>query len=284
MHAGPIPTCGRLAAKTGFRPLVVMSWGSDILADAARSKAVRRSAVAALRGSDALVCDCDAVRETIQGWLPYPDERVVQFPWGVDLKSFRPGPERLGLRELPGWKDATILLSTRTWEPLYGTLTVLEGFAAARRENPALKLVMLGDGSLGPRVRRFIAARGLAEHAFLPGRVPHDRLRDWFRAADVYVAGSFSDGSSVSLLEAMACALPVIATDIPGNREWVPSARHGLLYPPGNARALAARIGALAPAARRRAAMGRANLARARRDADWDKNFERLLKAYRTLA
>ena len=280
VHAGPIPTCGWLAAKTGFRPLLVMSWGSDILDEAARRPVQRRRAVAALRRSDMLVCDCDAVREKIQRWLPYPNERVVQFPWGADLKTFRPGPARLGLRKLRGWKDATILLSTRTWEPLLGPMTILEGFAAAHLSNPSLRLVMLGDGPLGPRVRRFIAARGLKDAVLLPGRVAHDRLRDYFRSADVYLAGSHSDGSSVSLLEAMACALPVIVTDIPGNREWIPSAKHGLLYPPGDARALASRIGRLASDPKGRAAMGRSNLAKARRDADWDKNFKRLIKAY----
>jgi glycosyltransferase involved in cell wall biosynthesis len=258
-----------------------MSWGSDVLE---AGSAARRRAVFALRRSDALVSDCDAVTEKVRSWLSYPNERVVQFPWGVELKTFRPGPARLGLRRRPGWKDATILLSTRTWEPLYGTMTLLEGFALARRKNPKLKLVMLGDGSLGARVRRFVAAHKLRAHVLLPGRVAHDRLRDWFRSADVYVSASRSDGSSVSLLEAMACALPAIVTDIPGNREWIPSARHGLRYPPGNARALSARILALAPEGKRRAGMGRANLAKARRDADWDKNFERLLTAYEKLA
>ncbi len=68
---------------------------------------------------------------------------------------------------------------------------------------------------------RRIAAAGLEGRVQFAGNVPEDEMVTHFQASDVYISASHSDGSSVSLLQAMACGLPVIVSDIPGNREWV---------------------------------------------------------------
>jgi glycosyltransferase involved in cell wall biosynthesis len=278
VHAGPIQIGTLLAAFARFRPLVAMSWGSDLLRDGVRGIG-RWAAGYALRRSEALVCDCQAVRAAALK-LGVPAERIVVFPWGVDLNHFAPAPHTSHWAR-PGWEDTFVLLSTRSWEPGYGVEILVGGFIRAARSLPELRLLMLGDGSLRPRILRLLAQAGMENRAHLAGQVGWEDLPSCYRAADLYVSASRSDGSSVSLLEAMACGLPALVSDIPGNREWIRPGIEGWLFRDGDEADLAYAIG---QAAKERGALEQAGVharqtAEAR--ADWGRNFPLLLEAYR---
>src|SRR5262249_8990577 len=77
VHAGPVPTCGYLAALSGFHPLVVMSWGSDVLVDGSRNAEYEAATRFTLRSADAFVCDSSAVRAKAQEFAELPDDRIV---------------------------------------------------------------------------------------------------------------------------------------------------------------------------------------------------------------
>ncbi len=281
VHAGPVPTSAFVTAAAGFHPLAAMSWGSDLLVDADRDDASRERARYALGRSDLLFCDCDAVREKARALAGFAADRVVQFPWGVDLDRFRPDGERLPWRERPGWRQATILVATRSWEPGYGIDTLLESFARATSRRVDLRLVLVGDGSLRGWVERFVAEHGLGDKILMPGAVDHDHLPPYFRSADVYVAATPADGSSVSLLEALASGLPAVVADNAGNREWVEPGRNGWLARPGDPDAVARRLAeAASQPESAREAMAAANRAEAETRADWSRNKRLLLAAY----
>jgi glycosyltransferase involved in cell wall biosynthesis len=107
----------------------------------------------------------------------------------------------------------------------------------------------------------------------------------WFRAVDAYVSCAKSDGSSISLLEAMSTGLPVIVTDIPSNREWVSEPENGYLAPAGSPQGVADRmlqVAKLTP--QEREEISERNRRVVAKRADWDKNFPRLLEMYERLA
>jgi glycosyltransferase involved in cell wall biosynthesis len=108
-------------------------------------------------------------------------------------------------------------------------------------------------------------------------------LPDYFNEADLYASATYSDGSSISLLEAMGCGLPVVVPDRHGNREWVRPGVNGWLYPPGDAGALRAAMLDALTRSELRAAMRDANLAAVRERADWERNFPKLLEVYDSL-
>lgn len=277
VHAGPLHTCAYLAAKTGSRPLVAMSWGSDILWTARRNWLARRRMRFALQRADAVIGDCDAVRHAVKGY-GIADERIVTFPWGIDLQKFSPQASDDGLRAKLGWKDKFVLLHLRSWEPVYDPLTMARGFVAAAQQNANLRLLMPGAGSLAPKIRRVFERAGLLDRVHLPGAVAYNDLPAYYRSADLYVSASLSDGSSVSLMEALGCGLPALVSDIPSNREWVQAA-HGWLFPLKDETALSAAM--LAAAAK----SDRANIARAARKvaeqrADWTRSKQQLFAAY----
>lgn len=281
VHAGPIQTCTFLSAALGARPLLAMSWGSDVLVDADVDDRSRWLTRYALGRSTHLLCDCDAVEQKARAFGGPPPEHVVKFPWGTDLDAFAPGPSPIRPTERPGWAGACVVLSTRSWHPHYGIDTLLDAFAVAVARVPRLRLVLVGDGSRRRAVEEQIARLGLGDAVWLPGMVPHTELPDFFRAADVYLSCTPSDGSSVSLLEALATGLPVIAADAPGNREWIAGPSVGWLAPAGDAEAFARcleRAAVLDEDSRR--ALRAGNRALAERRADWRANIGLLRQTY----
>jgi len=277
IHAGPIQRGAFIAALAGGRPLVSMSWGSDLLWDARRGLG-KRIAEVVLRRTDSLVCDCETVRRRSLE-LGMDPRRVVVFPWGVDLEAFAVNG-RPRLREALGWQKAFVLVSARTWEPVYGVDLVVDAFTIALSRQPALRLLLLGNGSHRRRILRRLNATEAIRRVHMAGPVRHNDLPDYFRSADLYVSASRSDGSSVTLLEAMASGLPAVVSDIPSNLEWVESGVHGWTFRDGDPHSLAEAILDAFDKRARLKAMGRAVRELAEARADWTKNFRRLYEAY----
>jgi len=277
VHAGPIQKSALLTALAGFHPLVSMSWGSDILLKA-KSGIGRAQAGYALQRSDVFLCDCLAVKEKAMG-LGMPEENIVVFPWGVDLDHF--SPERGGqVQENLGWQDNFVLLSTRSMEPLYAVDVTVEAFIQAAADIPAIRLLLLGDGSQREKLETRLQEAGLADRAHFAGRISLEELPDYYHAADVYCSSSTSDGSSVSLLEAMACGLPALVSNIPANLEWVTPGENGWIFPTGDPRKMAEVILSAASdqeILRRHGINGRRVC---EQRADWTKNSRMLLDAY----
>ncbi len=282
VHAGPVHPCGFLAAQAGFQPLVLASWASDLLVHAHRDAVVRRESRTALHAAQVVVGDCQAVREKIRDIAEIPGSRIVTFPWGVDLSLFRPARSSSRLRREWGWEDRTVIVSTRTWESPYQVSVLLRAFRRLHTHRPDLRLLLVGDGAQADRIRAFVRSHGLENVVAMPGRIPNPDLPQYLTSADVYVSTAPSDGSSVSLMEAFACGLPVIVADNQGNREWVTPGRNGHVFQPGDAASLAGAMSEmLALPSGARTTMRRRNAALARRRADWNVNSARLLEAFK---
>jgi glycosyltransferase involved in cell wall biosynthesis len=98
--------------------------------------------------------------------------------------------------------------------------------------------------------------------------------------SDLYISPSHVDGSSVSLMEALACGLPCLVSDIPGNREWIEDGVNGWLFRDGNVDDLAEKILYAIKNRRSFGRIGKAARQTAAEKADWQKNFGKLLQAY----
>ncbi|HQX76630.1 MAG TPA: glycosyltransferase, partial [Thermoflexales bacterium] len=276
IQAGPVQTCGLMAALSGFRPLVIMSWASDMLEDAERDVEWRWATHFALDRAESALCDSRVVHQKIAQFAPAL--RILEFPWGIDLKKFAPPHPA---RPAPANSQTITFLSTRSWEPIYGVDVLLRGFALARGQDARLRLVLAGDGTMAHEVHRFIQKHDLATAIALPGRINNAQIGTTFQNADVYASCSYNDGSSVSLLEAMATGLPAIVTDVPSNAQWVRHDENGWLARKGDSEDVARWM---LQAARldeaRREAIRQTNRQIAEARADWGKNSDALLKMY----
>ena len=135
---------------------------------------------------------------------------------------------------------------------------------------------MLGDGTERARLEAAVSDAALTDRVKFVGRVDSADLPDWYAAADCYVSASPVDGSSVSLLEAMAAGLPVVVPDVGGNPEWVANHTTGWLVPKDDASAMAgAMLKAVAIDDATRTAMKGAARDAIEARADWRRNAPR---------
>jgi len=278
IHAGPVQSAGYIAAKSGFEPLLTMSWGSDLLLEADKNVWMHRVTRYTLKHTTVLAGDCQAVQQKAAGF-GFPAERVVLFPWGVDLQRFTPD-RNAALRAQLGWQDAFVVLSLRSWEPLYGVDELVRGLALAAQQAPDLRLLLLSGGSQAEVLRGILAQHNVLERVHFAGQIAQQELPAYYQAADLYVSASHSDGSSVSLMEALACGLPSLVSDIPGNREWLADSPAGWLFPDGDVQAIAAGILQAYSQRKTLQPMQAAARALAQKRANWPENFKNLLAAY----
>lgn len=295
IHAGPIQTCAFLTVLSGFRPVLTMSWGFDLMQDADRNAWWRWVTRYTLQRTTFFASDAYVTRDRAVALGMNPDRTVV-FPWGVNLNLFRPSPpsKKPGVRsEIGRRRESTprgravrgrrhfVLLCNRSWEPRYGVDVLARAFVQAAQANPAISLILLGGGSQAKSIREIFTRGGMLGRVQFCGRVPQAAMPRWYRMADLFVSPSHVDGSSVSLMEALACGLPPLISDIPANKEWVREDANGWLFPDGNAQALADKILSVAANRRELARIGRRARKTAEERADWSKNFPVLLQAYK---
>ncbi len=274
LHAGPIQDAGLLATLSGFRPRLIMSWGFDLMEDVDRSAWMQRVTGFVLSRADFFVSDAEVTRQrALTFGLPAGRTRV--FPWGVDLAHFTP-------RSWPPVDEAApvTLFCNRSWYPRYGVDVLARAFVRAAREDARLHLMLLGNGPQAGKIRQILQAGGVLERVTFPGYIAQAELPRYYHMADVYISPSHVDGSSVSLMEALACGLPALVSDIPANREWVREGENGWLFSDGDVAALTDKIKQAVAQRADWAQLGANARIVAENRADWRKNFQVLLAAY----
>jgi sugar transferase (PEP-CTERM/EpsH1 system associated) len=172
-----------------------------------------------------------------------PAERIVQIYNGVDAQRFKPLAGRPG--PIAGWPtDAGtpwILGTVGRMQAVKDQTLLARAFVQALTLRPELRrvwrLVMVGAGPLQEQARALLADAGLADRAWLPGE--RADVAEIMQRMHCFVLPSLAEGISNTILEAMACGLPVVATDVGGNGELVQAGRTGLLVAAGDASGMA---------------------------------------------
>jgi glycosyltransferase involved in cell wall biosynthesis len=132
--------------------------------------------------------------------------------------------------------------------------------------------------------RRIFIEGGVLERVHFVGRISQNELPRYYRAADLYISASHSDGSSVSLMEALACGVPSLVSDIPGNREWVTPGKEGWWFADGDVDALAQGIMDAVDRKKDLKAMSASARELAEKRANWRQNVKQLQRAYQLAA
>jgi L-malate glycosyltransferase len=238
VHAHWLAGPGWIGSLAGRRPLAISVWGSDILLHADRSRLGARLTRLATTRADAVIYDAEVLAEALigKGFPPERLHRIVLGPNSRDFQAVAAGDIARSLGVPHGMK---LVLSPRGTSPVYDPETAVAAFAAARVSDAVL-LVRLGNDDRDSVDLDELARRhGVADRVFSYRSVAAHRLPSLYASADVVLSVPRSDGTSVTVLEALFCERPVIATDLPANREWLPDE---FLAPVGNAEALGIRV------------------------------------------
>jgi len=281
VHAGPIQRGAFLTALCDYHPLVSMSWGYDLLLDAKRDFLWDWVTRYTLQQSDVFIGDCQKIKEEAIKYGMNSD-KIITFPWGIDLGHYTPLKDgsTSPLRRKWNWEEKFIVLHTRGWEAMYGSDEFFLAFVKVAHQNPNLCLVMVGEGSQKSNFYKLIDKYGIKDQVIFPGFISQEELPKYYRAANVYVSASHIDGSSISLLEAMACGIPVLVSDIPGNKEWVMDGRQGWLFKMGNVSEIMKALRRAFEHKETLLEMGKEARQTVEKKANWKKNFPKLLEAY----
>ncbi len=178
-------------------------------------------------------------------------DRVIVAPNAVDERFLTTAPDARDLRRTLGIADDEITVGVIS--TLYrheGIVTLVDAVARLLPDNPRLRLVVVGDGPERDAIRHRVAEAGIADHTLLTGRVPFDRVHDYYAAIDVFcvprVQARVSDlVTPLKPVEAMATGRAVIGSDVGGLREVITDGVTGLLVTPDDAVALADSIASL---------------------------------------
>ncbi len=274
LHTGPIQTLGLIAVLTKFKPLLMMSWGFDLMEDVHRNLWWKYITSYVLKRSTFFISDAQVTRNKAIKYGMNPLNTIV-FPWGVDLDHFSPTAP-VGAQ----YTAPLQLFCNRSWETRYGVDVLAKAFVKVAKSKPNTRLNLLGGGSQGDAIRQILEKRGAIDQVQFPGFIPQKDLPRYYNEADVYISPSHVDGSSVSLMEAMGCGLPCLVSDIPANKEWVQEGENGWLFADGDADALAKKILHVIENRDTLDEIGANARLIAEKRADWQKNFKKLLVAY----
>lgn len=227
-----------LARRLGV-PFTVTLRGTEVPLSQLRLRRAQIRRV--LRGADRVIGVSQSLAD-LAGRFGAPVERVRMIPNGIDGGLFRPGSKREAREALALPEGRPLLLSVGGLTDRKGHHRIIQLLPALRAAYPDIMLAIVGgptvEGDTGPRLRALTGELGLSEHVRLIGPCPHEQIPIWLRAADLFCLATRNEGRPNAVIEALACGLPVITTDVGGNAEIVTHRQDGLLVPFGDPDAL----------------------------------------------
>ena len=260
---------GTTAALCGVRPVLLSVWGSDVYdfpyENALKGRLIRGN----LRRATAIASTSQAMARQVHRLTPERGEIAVT-PFGVDFARFRPDPSRRA--------DGVLTIGiVKSLAPKYGVDLLLRAFAGLINDAEVqampmpCRLLVVGGGPQRTELEALAGELGIASRTEFAGAVAHADVPAWLNRFDVYAAPSRLDSESfgVAVIEASACALPVVVTDVGGLPEVVCEGETGLVVPRDDVPALQAALKRLLLDAALRARLGRAGRARVEREYEW---------------
>jgi len=211
-----------------------------------------------------------------------PAEKVITVLSAVDTGVYRPGGDRLRLREAFGFPpESRVLAMVGQFIPKKGHRVLLQALEGLLPAYPDLRVLLFGTGHLWQRVRADVERRGWSARVRLPGF--RDDLPHVLPALDLVVHPAFEEGLGVSLLQSAACGVPVVGSAIGGIPEVVRDGVNGRLVPAGDVLALQRAIRGVLDDLEGARAMGAEGRRIAEREFSVPAMVAGNLKVYRTL-
>jgi glycosyltransferase involved in cell wall biosynthesis len=188
-----------------------------------------------------VICVSEAARRSFCTAFPRLADRYIALPNGIRVQVYEKLPPRHECRAAFHLAPGERLIGTvGRMSPVKNHRLLIEAFARVREQLPDTNLAIIGEGELRQKLADYAADLGVSEYVSL---VKESRMIDYFYGAlDVFVLSSDSEGMPLTLLEALASGIPVVATEVGGIPEVVESGTTGYLVPKGSAEFLAKRI------------------------------------------
>jgi glycosyltransferase involved in cell wall biosynthesis len=276
-HAHYISGYGTLAFLSGFHPLILSVWGSDVF-DFPRKSCIHRGLIRRnLRNADRILSTSKVMAiETSK----YTDKQIDVTPFGIDLNQFRPK------KGISLFNENDIVIGTvKTLDKKYGIEFLIRAFKLCRlkHSNLPLKLLIVGDGPQEAYLKQLSFELGISDDTIFTGHIKYDEIPRYHNMMTVSVFASVMDSESfgVSVVESSGCGKPVVVTNVGGLKEVVEDGVTGLMVEPFNAEETAKAIEKLILNKSLRNNMGEAGIRRVTKLYNWAENVNDMLRIYR---
>ena len=282
IHAHYLSHFGVLASLyarlSGFKPLVVTAWGSDVLNN---SRGYRRWWLKyVLKKAELITCDAEHIIEAMVK-LGADDKRIKLIYFGTDTQKFKQKAKSQQLAESLGLEESPVVISTRSLNPMYDVESLIRAIPLVLQEVPRAKFIIAGNGKQRDYLLKLAEELVVSDSTRFTGLIPAEKLPVYLNLADVYVSTSLSDaGLAASTAEAMSCGLPAVITDFGDNGKWIKDEVNGFLVPRQDPPALAAAITSLLQDKGKRQRFGKASRKTIDEKNNWNKEMGKMEKLY----
>jgi len=219
IHAHQANSVGYITSKANNTniPQVLTIWGSDVLILPNQGRFYRYIVKTALKSSDHITADTSFIENNIEALVGKVKFNTANF--GVDLPNI----------DVDSEKKEKIIYSNRLHDSLYNIDQIIEGFSSFIQEYPGWKLIIGGKGPLTKELKQKCSTLLPKDSFRFVGFVDYDTNMSLYQRASIYISIPASDGTSISLLEAMACGTIPVVSDLPANHEWIQDNQNGII-------------------------------------------------------
>jgi len=234
-----IPTglIGVLAGAFLRKPFIVTIHGSDFRLGTDPSSVLKKVFLYVCKRAKHLHCVSGSIKRELEN-LGIKGEKMSTFPMGIEECFLN----NRGEHERDFDTRPITILSNRNLFSIYNVSLFIRAIPLVLKEESKVKFIIAGDGQEREKLEREVKDLKIGNFVQFLGQIPHEAMAKLLGQTDIYVSTSLYDGTSVSLLEALASGVFPVVTDIPSNREWISDGENGFLVPTDKEEFLAKKI------------------------------------------
>jgi len=239
LHAHWATSYGLIGALSEFHPLIVSTWGNDIILSPHKYWIMKKFVEYSLRKADLVTATSDMLAGATAKYI-YDKKLVHTIPFGVDTDLFTPSKDKHPEGEI-------CIGIVKALEDSYGIEYLIRAFKIVAfkivvDKGYDLNLLIVGDGSLRKNLEKLTKTLNLSNSVKFIGGVDNYKVVQYLQKMDIFVIPSIRESFGVAAVEASACSIPVIASNIGGLPEVVIDGSTGFLVPPRDENAIADRM------------------------------------------
>ena len=279
IHAHYASSYGLLGALSGFHPFVLSVWGSDVFSFPFKSPLHKMILKYNLKKADKILSTSHVMAKETK---LYTNKAIEVTPFGIDMEQFRP-------MEIKSFfdNDAIVIGTVKTLEEKYGIEYLIRAFKIVSDKYPKLplKLLLVGGGSLENNLKHLVKELSIEEKTIFTGRVPFKDAAKYHNMLSVSVSVSISHSESfgVAIIEASACEIPVVVSNVGGLPEVVEDGVSGFVVPPKDPEKTAKAIEKLVFDSDLRVKIGKNGRKRVKKLYNWDDNVKQMIRIYQEM-
>lgn len=269
---------GTLVRWARLHPFVISCYGSDVFTYPFLNKFNMHIIRKNLNYADAIGCTSHIMADQTRMVMGKPDQYITVTPFGVNVKNCAPLSEKK-------INDRPVIGIIKYLEPIYDIPLLINAFALLHKEckvKPILRIY--GDGHLKDELVELTRKLGISKDVQFMGPIPNVDVPNALNDMDIFVNCSQKESFGVNMVEAMACQVPVVATDTAGAREVIEQNVTGIVLKDRNPETMKDTFVELLSDKHRCIEMGKAGRERVLKLYDWEKNVIIMEKLFDSLA